>query len=282
MMDNHQHTNQLTIAQTRVADYATEPSESPSGLSRRIPRVGWRLVIALLVSLSLIFTTIAILNSPLLEVRNINIHGAKNVSSEAVAQLAGLSGTNILLTDLGEARKKILDQPLIKDASISRHWPNSVNIEIIERVPWARWEANEKIWAIDRDGVVLEGLEAPENSVIVHQTSTLPAPRGGVRLDLDAVTLIDLLQQAGAPRNGPEILNFYWSLSDGITIVTKHGHIIFGDSNGFAFKYAVWEQLEFEAQRRGEPLLSADLRFGTRPAVDIGLGLGRATRIVEH
>ena len=59
-----------------------------------------------------------------------------------------------------------------------------------------------------------------------------------------------------------------------VTINTKAG-------GGFEFKYAVWEQLEWEAQRRGEPVLAADLRFGTHPAVEMGFGLGRATRIVD-
>ena len=212
---------------------------------------------------------------------NVNVRGSTNVSAEAVAQLTGLRGTNILLADLGAARERILGQPLIKDAAISRQWPNSIEVEIVERTPWVRWESDGTVWAVDREGVVLEGFDEPEESILVRQVSSLPALRGGARVDLDAVDLISRLREAGPPRNGPEILNFDWSLRDGLTVITKHGRVLFGDSDGFEFKYAVWEELEFEAQRRGEPLLTADLRFGTRPSVEIGLGLGRATRIVE-
>ena len=94
--------------------------------------------------------------------------------------------------------------------------------------------------------------------------------------------LIQRIEEAGPPRQGPGIVAYEWSLRTGLTVVTRHGRVTFGDSQGFAFKYAVWEQLEHEAQRRGEPLLTADLRFGTRPAVEIGLGLGRATRITPE
>lgn len=266
---------------SRGPDYAVETEQPARRGSGWMPRVGWRTLVAGLVTLSLIAAAVAVLNSPLLEIRSLSVRGSENVSPEAVAQLAGLRGTNILLADLGAARERILDQPLIKEVSISRHWPNSVEVEIVERTPWVRWESNGTIWAVDREGVVLEGFEAPDDSVLVRQVSSLPALRGGARVDLDAVDLISRLREAGPPRNGPEILNFDWSLRDGLTVITKHGRVLFGDSDGFDFKYAVWEELEFEAQRRGEPLLTADLRFGTRPSVEIGLGLGRATRIVE-
>ena len=266
---------------SRGPDYAVESKPpAPRGMGW-VPHVGWKTLVVGLVGLSLIAAVIAALNSPLLEIRNVNVRGSTNVSAEAVAQLTGLRGTNILLADLGTARERILDQPLIKDAAISRQWPNSIEVEIVERSPWVRWESDGTVWAVDREGVVLEGFDAPEESVLVRQVSSLPALRGGARVDLDAVDLISRLREAGPPRNGPEILNFDWSLRDGLTVITKHGRVLFGDSDGFEFKYAVWEELEFEAQRRGEPLLTADLRFGTRPSVEIGLGLGRATRIVE-
>ena len=100
-------------------------------------------------------------------------------------------------------------------------------------------------------------------------------------MDVDAVRLIRTLAERGAPQTGVRLLGFEWSLRDGLTVVTQFGRITFGDSDGLAFKYEVWEALEQEALRRGEPLLAADLRFGTHPHVEMGLGLGRATRIVE-
>lgn len=262
------------------ADYAVAaPDDAPP--RRRLPMPSWRALIVTISALSLIAGALVVLNSPLFQVRAVQVTGAQRLSQEAIAQLAGLQGENILLADLGAARERILSQPLIKDASVSRQWPNSVRVVVEERRPWARWEVDGEIWAIDSEGVVLEGVAAPQDSVVVRQISSLPAIRAGAHVDLDAVGLIRRIRERGAPAGGPDILAFEWSLKTGLTVVTKHGRVTFGASEGFAFKYQVWEQLEFEAQRRGEPLLLADLRFGTRPAVEIGLGLGRATRIVE-
>ena len=139
----------------------------------------------------------------------------------------------------------------------------------------------EQFWAVDAEGVVLEGVEIPEGGPVVRQVSAQPAIRAGAVVDLSAVALIREMDEVGPPRGGPEILAYEWSQRSGLTVVTKHGRVTFGDTDGFAFKYGVWQELELEAQSRGEPLLAADLRFGTRPRVEIGFGLGRATRIVD-
>ena len=250
-----------------------------------IARSGWRprwlTIIALLTVAAMGAMAIVVLNSPLLEIRSVTVSGTQRVSPDAIAQLAALSGENILLADLAAARARILAQPLVKYASVSREWPDTVHVTLTEREPWVRWEVAGAVWAVDREGVVLEGVEASPDSILVRQTSSLPAIRAGSHVGLDAVDLIRRLEELGVPRRGPEVVAFEWSLRTGLTVVTRHGRVTFGDAEGFAFKYQVWEQLEREAQRRGEPLLIADLRFGTRPAVEIGLGLGRATRIME-
>ena len=259
---------------TTDAETIDQPAIAEGGWRPR-----WLTLIAVLILLAAAAAVIGALNSPLLEIRSVSVSGAQRVSPDAVAQLAALHGENILLADLGAARERIRQQPLVKDVSVRREWPNTVHVTISERSPWVRWEAQGEIWAVDHEGVVLEGVSAPRDSILVRQVSSLPAIRAGAVVGLDAVDLIRRIEEIGVPRKGPEIVAFEWSLRTGLTVVTRHGRVTFGDAEGFAFKYSVWEQLEREAQRRGEPLLTADLRFGTRPAVEIGLGLGRATRI---
>lgn len=245
-------------------------------------RPPWWMLIALMMLGAGAAAAVVVLNSPLLEIRSVSVSGTDRVSPDAIAQLAALRGENILLADLNAARERIREQPLVKDASVSREWPNTIHVTISERYPWVRWAVNGEVWAVDLEGVVLEGVEAPDDSIIVRQVSSLPAIRAGTHVSLDAVELIQRIEEIGVPRKGPEIVAFEWSLRAGLTVVTRHGRITFGDAEGFEFKHQVWEQLEREAQRRGEPLLIADLRFGTRPAVEIGLGLGRATRITPE
>ena len=255
---------------------------SPPGLDGAGWRPRWVTLIVLLLLGAAAAAVVGVLNSPMMEIRTVNVSGAERVSPDAIAQLVALTGENILLADVGAARARVGEQPMILDATVRREWPNTIHVQVWERTPWVRWQVQGEVWAVDRDGVVLEGVEAPADSIIVQQVSSLPSIRAGAHVGLDAVELIQRIEEAGAPRQGPAIVAYEWSLRTGLTVVTRHGRVTFGDSQGFAFKYAVWEQLEHEAQRRGEPLLTADLRFGTRPAVEIGLGLGRATRITPE
>ena len=279
MADPSRDAERLYRDQAYMTTEEAVEAEAPAPEGRRW-RPRWLTVIALLTLSAAVAAALVVLNSPLLEVRSVEVSGTDRVSDEAVAQLAALTGENILLTDLAAARQRILAQPMIRDARVRREWPNTIQVEVVEREPWVRWEVGGEVWAVDREGVVLEGVAAGADSILVRQVSSLPAIHAGARVGLEAVDLIGRIQEIGVPRKGPEILAYEWSLRTGLTVVTRHGRITFGDADGFAFKYQVWQQLEQEAQRRGEPLLIADLRFGTRPAVEIGLGLGRATRIV--
>jgi cell division septal protein FtsQ len=268
------------VVRARRPDYAAAPSPADR-VRRRLPRVSWRAVVATFALVTVLASGMVVLNSPLLEIRSVAVKGTDQLTADAIAQLSGLRGEHILLSNLGEARARILTQPQVQDVRIERVWPNGVRITVEERTPWAGWEADGQVWAIDETGVVLEGLAPPPDSVVVRQVSSLPAIRAGAHVDVEATELIRRLQDAGSPANGPRILGFEWALRTGLTVITQHGRVTFGGAGGFDFKYEVWEQLEREAQRRGEPLLAADLRFGTRPAVEIGLGLGRAVRILE-
>lgn len=263
-------------------DYVDTPvPEPPAEENSTIWWPHWRTVIVTLAVAGLIVGALTILNSPLMEVRSVTVEGAHTLSPEAVTQIAGVRGDHFLLADLDAAEAQLLALPLVREASVHRKWPNGIRIEITEREPWAAWQLGEAVYAIDAEGVVLEGFLPPSSGAIVRQISSLPEVKNGATVDLDAIAIIQLIEANGPPEQGPDIVAYEWSLRTGLTVVTEHGRITFGDSESLDFKFQVWEQLETEAGRRGEPLLLADLRFGLRPAVEIGFGLERAPRTSE-
>lgn len=247
-------------------------------------RIRWpRLIFAAVVlSIAALGVMLALLNSPLLEVKSVSVEGADAVSAASVRQLAGLKGEHVILADLDAARERIAALPMVKDVTVSRDWPSGINVVIVERTPWGRWRANDTVWAIDAEGVILEGSAPAGHGPIVTQVSALPAITAGANINISAVKTAAELHARGAPLPLPGVVGYEWSLSDGLVVITEHGRIVFGDSDGLEYKYAVWEQLEHEAHRRGEPLLFADLRFGLRPRVEIGLNVGRDVRTQDH
>ena len=238
----------------------------------------WRTTVVLLVLGIGLAGFLVVINSPLLAIHTITVRGTESLAPQSLAQLSGLRGGNFLTADLADARDRLLTIATVKEASVERIWPSGVRITIVERRPWAAWVVGDETFAIDEEGVVLDGIRPPADAWTVRQTSSLPFIQGGTRVDINALGLVKRISEAGPPRGGPALLGFEWSLRTGMTIVTQHGRIIFGDGDGFDFKYQVWQELETEAQQRREPLLAADLRFGTHPSAEIGIGLGRAVR----
>ena len=64
--------------------------------------------------------------------------------------------TTILFLDLGGLRKKILVVPWIKNASISRKFPNEIHIKIEEYQPSVIWEHKNEIYVLDNQGYHIE------------------------------------------------------------------------------------------------------------------------------
>lgn len=258
---------------------AAAPPQDDQPRRRRLPRPSWPRLLVAVLAIGLAVLAVVVLNSPLVEINSVRVSGAETISTQSVAQLTGLQGQNMLLADLEAARQRIVNQPMIHNATVSRRWPNRIEVVIVERRPWGRWRADNTVWPIDAEGVILEGVAPPADGPVVRQVSALPALRAGARVDTTAVQLVAEIHRRGTPVDYPSIVSYEWAQSTGLTVVTQHGEIIFGDVEGLDFKYDVWSQLEVEAKRRGEPLMFADLRFGLRPRVEIGLNVGRAARI---
>ena len=236
---------------------------------------------AAVLAVAVIATLLALLNSPLLEIQSVRVEGADVVSAASVRQLAGLTGEHVILADYEAAEARIAALPMVREVKIRRSWPNAATVAIVERTAWGRWQADSTVWPIDADGIVLEGAAPTSSGPLVQQVSAQPAVHAGAAVDLGAIRMVAELDRRGSPVPLPSILAYEWSLSDGLTVVTEHGRIVFGGADGLDFKYAVWESLEREALSRGEPLLFADLRFGLRPRVEIGLNAGRGIRLSE-
>jgi cell division protein FtsQ len=69
---------------------------------------------------------------------NLVIHGVTHTSEQRVASVfASDFGRSIYLLPLGERRRALLAIDWVRDAVVSRRWPNRVDVSIVERVPVA-------------------------------------------------------------------------------------------------------------------------------------------------
>lgn len=90
------------------------------------------------------------------------VEGMKNVNQEQVVRIfASDFGRSVYLCPLDKRRLKLLGMDWVKDASISRLWPNRLVIRLTERKPaaFAQLEAADgtrRLSLIDPDGILLE------------------------------------------------------------------------------------------------------------------------------
>lgn len=94
------------------------------------------------------------------------IEGAKNITDEQVIQVFARDfGRSIYLCPLGQRRLKLLSLDWVKEASISRLWPNRLVVRITERKPAAftqmpAADGTTLLWMVDADGVLLDPQRA--------------------------------------------------------------------------------------------------------------------------
>lgn len=63
------------------------------------------------------------------------------------------------LVDLEGTRQRLMRYGWVREARVSRRWPDTLVVEVVERQPAAIWQHNRKLTLIDHDGVVLERVK---------------------------------------------------------------------------------------------------------------------------
>jgi cell division protein FtsQ len=130
---------------------------------------------------------------PLLAVRTVRVDGASTLPAQQVREAAGVTeGTPLLQVDVDAATRRVAELPQVADVQVSRGWPATVVITVVERTPLAVVEEAGRRTLVDADGVLFD-------------TITGPAPAGVVRLEVadpgpgDAATDAALAAVAALP-----------------------------------------------------------------------------------
>jgi cell division protein FtsQ len=89
--------------------------------------------------------------------RRVEINGARRVPRLAVYNIAfDQPGMAMPLVDLAATRQRLLRFGWIKDARVSRRLPDTLVVDIVERVPTAIWQHDGQLSLVDAEGAILE------------------------------------------------------------------------------------------------------------------------------
>jgi cell division septal protein FtsQ len=128
-------------------------------------RRGWAARLALYVQLGafgLIVTSALVagysrvMASDRLKVASVYVKGQRFLSEGEVRELLGPAvGENILKLDLKALQARLMTSPWVAEASVKRTLPDTLHVEIVERVPLALAEV-ERLYLMDGDGALID------------------------------------------------------------------------------------------------------------------------------
>jgi cell division protein FtsQ len=102
-----------------------------------------------------------LLSDPRFKIADVNFRGHHSlVEKQLLDWLGPTLGENLFTYDLPKASERLAEHPWILSASVQRKFPQEIQIELTERVPYARVKF-EKVFLMDNFGVILSE-ETPE------------------------------------------------------------------------------------------------------------------------
>ncbi|HVF37835.1 MAG TPA: cell division protein FtsQ/DivIB [Sphingomicrobium sp.] len=90
-------------------------------------------------------------------VKSVDVQGLKRMDPRPVYDIAlDQKSTALPLLDVSDIRARLLRFGWVKDARVSRRFPDTLVIDIVERTPAALWQDEQRLNLIDSEGVVLD------------------------------------------------------------------------------------------------------------------------------
>ena len=104
------------------------------------------------------------LRSDFFQITAISINGCRRVAKSRVLELSGVDiRANLLTLAADDARERIEAHDWVAAAVIERHWPNRLEITIIERKPVALLNLASGLHFVDRKGIIFAAALPPED-----------------------------------------------------------------------------------------------------------------------
>lgn len=170
------------VSGRRTAPVTPLPSRRRGRPARRTRRP-WRPVLGVAVLAAVCW---ALLASPLLGVRTVQVDGLGTLAADQVRTAAGIDpGTPLLRVDVDAAEARVARLPQVRSVEVTRGWPHSVVITVVERSAVAIVGQPGRRSLVDADGVLFDTVtgEAPAGVVpldVADPGPEDPATRAGL------------------------------------------------------------------------------------------------------
>ena len=136
--------------------------------------LAWRRVAALLLVMGLVVAGFWLVYfSDVLAVKEVEVQGTRTLGSEQVREVAAVpSGQPLARVDLEAIRARVEALAVVRDAQVTRTWPDRVQINVEERVAIAVVDIGGRTRGMDSEGVVFQEYPKPPPGLPQVRTSS--------------------------------------------------------------------------------------------------------------
>ncbi|MEE9165056.1 MAG: FtsQ-type POTRA domain-containing protein, partial [Nitrospinota bacterium] len=145
------------------------------------------------------------------QISNFGIKGNSFLQKSKVIQLAkqGVLGQNIFQANIQRVSDRLKDNPWIETAEVSRKMPDSLQVKIKERIPFAKIEMTDgKTFLMDRKAFLIKEIES-------HEYRVLPA----IQLNDDTYYEIGSSLQSEEIKNGIKFIEKIFSVENSDQVI---------------------------------------------------------------
>ena len=132
------------------------PNKSKFGTwARIITELASKLFLASVIGYLLFSGYNFLISTPRFQIQDVTFRGNHVINNSQILEWLGpVIGENLIAIDLVGLSKRLSDHPWVKTASIQRIFPQGLEFELTERVPYARVE-KDQIYLMDNSGFIL-------------------------------------------------------------------------------------------------------------------------------
>jgi cell division protein FtsQ len=190
-----------------------------------------------------------------LAVSDITISGHKRLSEPEILGAAGITPqSSLIFLNAANVREKLNQMPLVREATVSKYYPNRLVIDIVEREPYALWQKEGDVFVVAADGTVIDSRRDPRFDGLPFVV--------GEGANLRAAEFVRLLDAAGDLRDkiraGTLVAGRRWNLTMTAGMVVKLPEI---DPQAAVQHLAAMQRDEHVIER---DVLSLDMRLPGR------------------
>lgn len=223
-------------------------------------------IIGALVAIALIGGGFALTRSPFADVDAISVTGWSQGDREEIIAASGIVlGTPLTDLDTDHAARRIEQLvPWVAAARVTRSWPSSVRIIVVERRPVAQVQSDDGRWLpVDASGHLLDAVDrrVPELKAV---EGVAPGAQPGSLLNDAAARGVGVLAQM-SPGLASRVTGIRFRDSDVELVLAPSGTVAFGPADQVQMKLLALETVLARVDQRC--VTAIDVRVPRRPLV---------------